>query len=262
MKAKIAAERPLNKKVEGLILLDVHRSFQSSKVIKQESLVSVLNVLAYCNADVEYCQGMNFLAGYLYMLNGNETDTFKFLKCLIERYEMRDLFTEGVPLLKRYFYELDRLLHITYPELSAYFRAEGLSTSFFASAWFMTVFSYCIQHVKDDKPTELMLAIWDAFMIDGWKAIFKASLFIIGELKESLLDSKFDKIMSILGEVPRGGVLHDPSAGTRFRQAYKKLKVTNSMLASLGREYQETYEKLCVQGLAADPVDKAGAASP
>ncbi len=244
IKQKIATERPLDKSVEGLIKLDVHRSFQSSKAIRPDALINILNVHAYCNCDVQYCQGMNFLAGYLYLLHGNEADSFKFMKCLIDRYEMQNLFTQDVPLLKQYFYELDRLLYFTYPDLSAYFRSEGVSTSFFASAWFMTVFSYCMQHATEDKPTEMMLAIWDAFLVDGWKAVFKAALFIIGELREKLLDSKFDQIMAQFGEVPKGKLLHDPETATRFRAAYGRLKVTNSILANLGREYLQTYEKL------------------
>ena len=234
----------MDKSIESLIHLDVQRSFKSSKLIVPSSLVNVLKVYAYSNEEVQYCQGMNFLAGFLLLLTGSEPDAFKLMKRIIERYGMQNLFVQDVPLLKEYFYELARLIYVTYPDLSLVFRAEGVSTSFFASAWFMTIFSYSIQHVKDDKPTAMILKIWDSFILQGWKAVFKAGLFVVGELKEKLLEMKFDQIMALFGDVPRGKLLHDPECAAEFGRKYWQLKVTNGMLQKLSQEYQDIYKNV------------------
>lgn len=242
MKQRILIEHPLEKSVEELILLDVHRSFQTVKEIKPEALINILNAYAYLDEDVKYCQGMNFVTGFLYLLLREESETLKFLKCLIERYSMQQLYTIDVPLVKQYFFELDRLLFMTYPDLSSYLRAEGISTSFFTSAWFMTLFSYSMQHKTEEGSLDMMLAIWDAFLVDGWKAIFKVSLFIFGELKEKILDAKFDQIMTIFRELPRGEMLHNASTATRLMEQYGKIKITNTKLRDLSEEYATTFE--------------------
>jgi len=237
-------ENPLDKSIEGIIHLDVQRSFQSSKIIKSESLINVLKVYAYSNEEVQYCQGMNFVAGFLLLITENESEAFKFMRVIIEKYQMQNLFIQDVPLLKEYFYELDRLVYLVMPDLSIFFKAEGVSTSFFASAWFMTVFTNSMQHVKDDKATEMILKIWDAFLIEGWKAVFKISLFIISELKEKLLDSKFDQIMALFGDVPRGKILHDPIFAQKLIQSYHNFKISNKLLSGLSEEYRESYKSL------------------
>jgi len=41
---------------------------------------------------VSYCQGMNFLAGFLYLFFKDEDVTFKALIGLVDNFEMTDLF--------------------------------------------------------------------------------------------------------------------------------------------------------------------------
>ncbi len=235
----------LAKEVEELIRLDVHRSFQALHVIKPASLVSVLRCCAVEIKDVEYCQGMNFLAGFFLLLAGEEAQAFNMMQRTMRRYKMIGLFTQDVPLLRKCFYLLDRLIHAHYPEVSHCFRKEGISSNYFSSTWFMTVFTNSLQYIKDgDTIPPLLLAIWDAFIADGWKAIFKAALFIIGALEDKLVDARFDVIMLTLGELPRGTFMSDPGNAARFRESYPKLKITNRLLGGLVGEYVSIYNQL------------------
>lgn len=43
------------------------RSFNNLKAISQDTLKKILKTYAIVNPDLNYCQGMNFIAGFLYM---------------------------------------------------------------------------------------------------------------------------------------------------------------------------------------------------
>ncbi len=243
---KVKKEAPLQKGIDDIILMDVSRSFTSNKDIKPAALINILRTYAYYNPEVEYCQGMNFIVGYLYLLLQDEGAAFKFLKAIIERYSMDQLFTENVPLLKKYFYQMDRLMSFHFPQLTAHFRNEGVSASFFTSAWFITLFTYSLQFAKEGRPSETLLAMWDAFLLWGWKAIFKSGMFIIGAMEGRLLESRFDQIMMTLGELPKSKFMQDPETAGLFCERFRNIKVTNGLLEELSTEYIKTISQMKV----------------
>lgn len=61
---------------------------------------------------------------------------------------MAQLFNSDLPMLKLFFYQLDRLVSIFEPDLHSHFKDEMINSSYFASAWFITIFTNCIKNVK------------------------------------------------------------------------------------------------------------------
>lgn len=47
-------------------------------------LHSLLRTYAHFHKDIGYCQGMNYLAGYLYIKLGNEEDCYRVFEHLME----------------------------------------------------------------------------------------------------------------------------------------------------------------------------------
>lgn len=41
-----------------------------------------------------------------------------------------------------------------------------------------------------------LLRIWDYFIIDGWKSIFKTAVLILQQYEEQLLDMSFEQMLS------------------------------------------------------------------
>lgn len=244
IKNKVIAENPFDPYLRHLIDIDVKRSFQYSKIIKPEFLANVLNVYAYVNTDVQYCQGMNFVAGFLMLITNNEHQAFRFMHCIFEKYQMKNLFIDDLPLLKEQLYFFDRLISIIHPSLGESFMINGINASQFSNNWFMTVFTQSIQHIKDDKPTPLLIKIWDYFLIDGWKAVFKVALFLVGELKDELNNVKLDKVMGLFGEISSSKRLHDSVTAEKFGANYKKIKITNSLLKILKNEYTSMHDEV------------------
>jgi hypothetical protein len=83
------------------------------------------------------------------MVFGNEETSFKALQTLMERFQMAELFNPELPKLKLFFFQLDRLLSIVDWELHNHFIQETVNSSYFASAWFITLFTSSLKHNQD-----------------------------------------------------------------------------------------------------------------
>ncbi len=85
-------------------------------------MISILKTYAFFNPEIEYCQGMNFVAGFLFLVFRDEEKSFKALQEIIEVNNMAELFNQELPKLKLFFYQLDRLINILLPELHSHFK--------------------------------------------------------------------------------------------------------------------------------------------
>ena len=126
--------------------MDVVRSFNSMKEISQDVLKKILKTYAIVNPKLDYCQGMNFIAGFLYMtLDKDEALAFAVMRDVIDRYQISFLFNSELPMLKLMFYQLDRLISIHLPDLHDHFKNETISSSYFSSPFFVTLFTSILQ---------------------------------------------------------------------------------------------------------------------
>ena len=156
--------------------VDVRRSFNKMKYLTHGSLSNMLKSYALINPRLNYCQGMNFMAGFLFLTmmptqladeqhfavnqeNGSEEQkaavkeykdeltkqaewlAFNVMRETIARFNLEQLFNQELPMLKQMFYQLDRLISIYLPDLHNHFRDENINSSFYSSSFFITVFS-------------------------------------------------------------------------------------------------------------------------
>jgi len=84
--------------------------------------ITYLKTYAIVNHSLDYCQGMNFIAGFLYLLFEKESMAFAVMKEVITKFRMSELFHTELPMLKLHFYELDRLISIILPDLHNHFK--------------------------------------------------------------------------------------------------------------------------------------------
>jgi len=90
--------------MDEVINMDVQRSFTKHKSMDPLILTNILKTYAFFNPEVEYCQGMNFLAGFLYIVFRDEKLAFMALHSIIECYQMTDLLNSDLTKLKLFFY--------------------------------------------------------------------------------------------------------------------------------------------------------------
>ena len=153
---QLYAMQALRSSVSELISMDVQRSFHNLRhIIKPEMLNNILKTYAFFNPEIEYCQGMNFVAGFLFLVFREEQETFKALMRVAEMFDMSHLYKKELPKLKLFFYQLDRLIAIELPQLHQHLKDESINAGIFASTWFITQFTSSLS-IKDPENDALI----------------------------------------------------------------------------------------------------------
>ena len=203
----------LKSSVAELIAMDVQRSFHSFRhIIKPEILQNILKTYAFFNPEIEYCQGMNFVAGFLYLVFRDEQMSFKALMRIADIFDMSHLYKKELPKLKLFFYQLDRLIAVRLPMLHRHFKDEQINSGIFSSAWFITQFTNSLQiqekYLKEGSVdgqssgliSDNLLQLWDYFIVSGWKSMFKMSLYLLKQNETHLLHLNFEEILTLIQE--------------------------------------------------------------
>ncbi|XP_017375246.1 growth hormone-regulated TBC protein 1 isoform X3 [Cebus imitator] len=88
-----------NPRLEDAIRTDLNRTFpdnvkfrKTTEPCLQKTLYNVLLAYGHHNQAVGYCQGMNFIAGYLILITNNEEESFWLLDALVGRILPENIF--------------------------------------------------------------------------------------------------------------------------------------------------------------------------
>ncbi|XP_074604411.1 TBC1 domain family member 2B-like [Brevipalpus obovatus] len=166
-----SAERQVNPAVKQ-IELDLLRTLPNNKhfhSIKSPGIMRLRQVLtAYSlhNPSVGYCQGMNRLAAVA-LLFMSEEDAFWCLLAIIERIMPPNYFVSNLLGAHVDQYVLRDLLMEKMPQLHAHFEKHGIELTLFS--WFLTCF-------VDNISRDIYLRIWDVFLYEGNKVLFRFAL--------------------------------------------------------------------------------------
>jgi len=228
-----------NKNIDDVIRLDVIRSFHILDEPTQLSIMTILRCYAMLNPEVEYCQGMNCIAGMLFLIYKDESRAFTMFSTLIANFGLSNLFKQDVPLLRMYFYQMNRLLAVFLPKLHAHLFEEGINATYFCSPWFLTAFTYILQFTKTPDIPLLLYEIMDAFLVSGIKALFKTSLFILEHFESKLLSIRYEGIVQFLSELPRTDFFNNPEIVKKFKDRIKYFNITSELLNRLNEEHNE-----------------------
>lgn len=186
-------------KIELEIVRDLNRTypghvyFQQRQGPGQRSLFNVLKAYSVYDKKVGYVQGMGFIAGLL-LLYMCEEDAFWTLVALLKgsvHPPMEGLYQDGFPLLQQYFYQFANLIKSELPKVGSHFDRETVLPIMYCSHWFNTVFAYSL-------PFDHLLRVWDIFLFEGWKIVFRVGLQLLKSTEEQLLARSFEGIMGIL----------------------------------------------------------------
>ena len=159
---------------------DITRTYASNITINQkEKLLNKLeNVLrAFSNYDnsIKYCQGMNFIVGFL-IYHCEEHIAFWIFVSLIEEYDLRHIFMENFPGLKIHVKRLEAILQNEYPIYWENFNKIGVKVEIFLVEWLFSLFSSLI-------PLDLQMDFYKGFFSQGWLFFYKMCLSCILNLK-------------------------------------------------------------------------------
>ena len=191
--------KDLEKSKSDLIFRDIKRTFplknytSMNKNKKQMNETCLYNVLkAFWNIDDEigYCQGMNYIAGFLLInTDFNEKNAFfllvsifsnSFIKRKKNFFSLRGLFIEEFPLLYFFLFIFDDLLNKHIPKLKKHLYDNDITNDVWIIKWFQTAFTVIL-------PINWSQKLWDNIFSTDFFFIIKFSVSLCMALSKDLI---------------------------------------------------------------------------
>ena len=163
---------------------DVNRTFMKDAEQTPKNIQSLRNLLNCINRfnSSGYCQGMNYIVGYLLKLtNFDEIKTFYIFRSVL--CDIKGYFEVGFPLLKKNNNLFDKLFKESYPKLYKHFQKHDIVNEFWVGKWFQTLFTLSL-------PFEELNVIWDVLLIRGFDFIVYICLALLEFIEKDLLEIK------------------------------------------------------------------------
>jgi len=210
-----------------------HQFFQRrGTALGQNSLKNVL--MAYANYDPEigYCQGMGFIA-ILFLMYMPEADAFWLLVAVMSnegKYRLRGSFSKDLALTKQRCFQVERLLERFLPRLHKHFLQENVSPFLYSSKWFMTIFTY-------NFPFAAVVRIWDVYLNEGTKIIFRVGLQCLKNDEEMFLNQTEDKIFIECGRI------HTRVDADTLIERCMRLRLKKSHIRQAEEAYYESHQE-------------------
>ncbi|ELW47489.1 Growth hormone-regulated TBC protein 1 [Tupaia chinensis] len=177
-----------DRSIEEAIKTDLNRTFpdnvqfrKTAEPCLQKTLCSVLLAYGHHNRGVGYCQGLNFIAGYLILVTKNEEQSFWLLDALVGRI-LPDYYGPAMLGLKTDQEVLGELVRAKLPAVAALVEGCGMQWTLLVSRWFICLF-------VDVLPVETVLRVWDCLFNEGSKILFRVALTLIKQHQEFILEA-------------------------------------------------------------------------
>ena len=209
---------------------DIDRTLYTDFFLKEggkEQLSNILERMCIVPGNIGYCQGMNFIVGSMLTLFRNEVKTFYLFSCMIQTYDLINLFAYNTPDYGIRVYQINYYVKKYIPNVFYHFKNNNLSFDIIYSRWLLTLFSNYLEINRLDFP-------WSCFFIHKWKGLIKLCLILIYELKDILVKCDLASLSSLLKE---DSVKYHNNYMKSFYLYNKKFKITNEELKQLRNEY-------------------------
>ncbi|XP_040192187.1 growth hormone-regulated TBC protein 1 [Rana temporaria] len=193
-----------NTKLVDTVITDLNRTFPDNVKFRKDAsqclqpmLYNILVAYGHHNSSVGYCQGMNFLTGYLILVTKDEEKAFWLLDALLGHI-LPDYYSPAMIGLKVDQEVLGDLVKLKIPAVADLMEKHGVMWTLVVSRWFICLFI-------DVLPVETVLRIWDCLFYEGSKIIFRVALTLIKQYQAFILESRnFPDVCDKFKEITKG----------------------------------------------------------
>lgn len=164
---------PVDEPVVSQIGKDIGRTFPKSGFFKSHNelklLFRILKAYAAHDPSIQYCQGMNMSASlFLFYISDERQAYWCFYRYMMLYGDMYTKHLRGTLIRAK---ALGHLLQRVFPDIHAYLQGIGVDMILLAPNWFMTSFSYALNH-------DIALRMFDCLLCEGEKILYRAALAI------------------------------------------------------------------------------------
>ena len=222
-----------------IIELDVIRtSFVNNRKENQEKLGNILKVTSKVLPTVNYCQGMNHIASFLLIVcDENEEETFYLFLSILLSTDYCSLVINDLLKLNSFFYSFERLLNIMFPEMYNYLKSYNITCDYFCSSWFITLYTIVFSNVKETN-LEVMINIFDQFLLSGWKTIFKIGISLLRNNSTKIFSLPYDQLVHYLNNDIIGSDFFQNDNFSELMNISINFKLSNSLINNLCKEFE------------------------
>jgi len=194
--AKAAATTAAAADVDSNSTITPSSSRLSERGDGQGALRRVLRAYSQYDTEVGYCQGMNFIVA-MFLTFLTEEESFWLLVIVMneEPYMLRALYGEDMSGTHEILYIADKLMKQFVPKLWKHLEREGIHNSMFVTQWLVTLYTSSF-------PFDLVSRVWDSFLVEGWKVIYRVMLGLLKHAEPTLLQMPFEQILMFLRDYP------------------------------------------------------------
>ncbi|XP_044513150.1 TBC1 domain family member 2A [Gracilinanus agilis] len=175
-------EHPAFRQIE----LDLNRTLTNNKHFTNPTskfiskLRRVLLAFSWQNPTIGYCQGLNRLAAIALLILEEEESAFWCLVCIVETIMPADYYSKTLIASQVDQRVLQDFLSEKLPRLMAHLGQHKIDLSLITFNWFLVIF-------VDNLISDILLRVWDAFLYEGIKVIFRYALAIFKYNEEAIL---------------------------------------------------------------------------
>ena len=222
-----------------IIELDVIRtSFVNNRKENHEKLGNILKVTSKVLPTVNYCQGMNHIASFLLIVcDEKEEETFYLFLSILLSTDYCSLVVNDLLKLNSFFYSFERLLNIMFPEMYNYLMSHSITCDYFCSSWFITLYTIAFANVKE-KNLEVMINIFDQFLLSGWKTVFKIGISLLRINSIKIFSLPYDQLVHYLNNAIIGSDFFQNDNFNELMNISINFKLSNNLVNNLCKEFE------------------------
>ena len=193
---------PQKRKFLEIIDLDLARTslFNSQETHKIKANF-ILKCAAIIEPDINYYQGMNYILLFIYqVLNYDEERTFYIFWALLKKTKFLIVFDNEMENLNTNFKVFEKIIEYNYPDIYKLFSSQGIITQFFATDWFITLFSVDAMEFDRNKIPKFLILAFESFLYYGWTGSINLGLSLCLYNKEKIMKLTGSILMSFMNK--------------------------------------------------------------